>query len=83
MNVRVIQPARTPQLPTWTKALICVAGFFMAALSAAGWLVFRFAGDSTYLTAEGLAYATGLPVLAVFPRGYDAVARELEGSAGV
>ncbi len=83
VNVRVIQPARIPQRPTWTKVLICIAGLFIAGLSAAGWLVFSFARGSTFLTAEGLAYATGIPVLATFPRGYDAVARELERAAGV
>ena len=31
-NVRIIQPARVPQRPTWTKALICIAGLFMAVL---------------------------------------------------
>jgi hypothetical protein len=37
--------------------------------SAAGfWLMLDFAGRSTFLTAAGLEYASGLPVLAVFEK---------------
>jgi uncharacterized protein involved in exopolysaccharide biosynthesis len=75
-NVRIIQPARVPQRPTWTKTLTCIAGVFMSALGAVGWILIRFITDSTFLTTEGLAYATGLPVLAVFPRGYEAAQAE-------
>ncbi len=68
-NVRIIQPARVPQRPTWTKTLVCIAGLFMAVLATFGFLVLRYTASVTFLTAEGLAQATGYPVLGVFLKG--------------
>jgi uncharacterized protein involved in exopolysaccharide biosynthesis len=70
-NVRVIQPARVPQRPTWTKTLICIAGALLAALAAICRLVLGFITSDIFLTDAGLAYATGFPVLGVFPRAQD------------
>jgi uncharacterized protein involved in exopolysaccharide biosynthesis len=67
-RIRIIQPARIPQRPTWTKMLIVIAGFFFACLTTCGWLMIGFVRSTTFLTEAGLAYATGLPVLAVIPR---------------
>lgn len=66
-NVRVIQPARIPQHPTATRLLICIAGAFFGPIVSVAWLLLGYAIRPTFLTAEGLAHATGLPVLAVFP----------------
>ena len=65
-NVRIIQPARVPQRPTATKLLVCIAGVFMAGLAACGYVLVRFMAGATFLTPEGLAHATGYPVLGVF-----------------
>jgi uncharacterized protein involved in exopolysaccharide biosynthesis len=65
-NVRIIQPARVPQHPTWTKPLVCIAGALIALLCALCWLIGGFVTSDTLLTEAGLAYATGLPVLGVF-----------------
>jgi uncharacterized protein involved in exopolysaccharide biosynthesis len=65
-NVRIIQPARIPQHPTTLKLLICAAGLLLGGLFAVFWLVFKFTTETTFLTAAGLATATGLPVLGVF-----------------
>jgi capsular polysaccharide biosynthesis protein len=67
-NVRIIQPARVPQRPTWTKPLMCIAGALLAALAAICWFIVSFITSDVFLTEAGLAYATGLPVLGVFPR---------------
>jgi uncharacterized protein involved in exopolysaccharide biosynthesis len=66
-KVRVIQSAMTPQHPSATRLLVGVAGALLGALAAAARLVLSFAMRPTFLTAEGLAHATGLPVLGVFP----------------
>jgi len=68
-NVRVIEPARVPQRPTKTGILVMIAGTLLGILSASLWMVAGLAIRPTLLTAEGLAGATGLPVLGVFTRG--------------
>jgi uncharacterized protein involved in exopolysaccharide biosynthesis len=65
-NVRIIQPARVPMHQTATKLLICLAGLVVGGMAALAWLLARFVGSATFLTAPGLEYASGLPVLAVF-----------------
>jgi uncharacterized protein involved in exopolysaccharide biosynthesis len=67
-NVRIIQAARIPPHETWTRLLICLAGFVLGGSAAGFWLMLDFAGRSTFLTAAGLEYASGLPVLAVFEK---------------
>jgi uncharacterized protein involved in exopolysaccharide biosynthesis len=67
-NVRIIQPARIPERATWTKLLVGLAGIVFGAAGAGLWLVMTFTTQTAFLTAAGLAYATGLPVLAVFPK---------------
>jgi uncharacterized protein involved in exopolysaccharide biosynthesis len=64
-NIRIIQSARIPQRPTWTKALICLSGIVTAGIAAWSYLILRFVITTTFLTAAGLAHATGVPVLAV------------------
>jgi uncharacterized protein involved in exopolysaccharide biosynthesis len=66
-KVRLIQPARTPQRPSPVPILICVAGLLFSALASFAWLMLRFALRPTFLTEEGLEFATGLPVLGVLP----------------
>jgi uncharacterized protein involved in exopolysaccharide biosynthesis len=65
-NIRIIQPARVPRHPTWTKLLICLGGFVGGAMAASAWLIFRFVTRATFYTAAGLAHASGLPVLGIF-----------------
>lgn len=67
-NVRVIQPAQMPLRPTLLKPLIVLAGAVMGAFASLGMLVCGFLTRATFLTGEGLAAATDLPVLAVLPR---------------
>jgi uncharacterized protein involved in exopolysaccharide biosynthesis len=67
-NVRIIQAARIPPHETWTRLLICLAGLVLGGSAAGFWLMLDFAGRSTFLTAAGLEYASGLPVLAVFEK---------------
>jgi polysaccharide biosynthesis transport protein len=74
-NVRVIQSARPPQHPAPVPLLICLAGALLGTLTALAWLVVGFATRPTFLTPAGLAYATGLPVLGVFPAPAAAGAR--------
>ena len=71
-TVRVIQSARVPQRPAPIPLLTIIAGFFLGFAGAAGWVLMRFSMQPTFLTAEGLAAATGLPVLGVFPASVDA-----------
>ncbi len=66
-NVRVIQPALVPQRPAPIPLLVVMAGFMLGGFAASAWVIGRFALRPTFLTPEGLAAATGLPVLAVFP----------------
>jgi uncharacterized protein involved in exopolysaccharide biosynthesis len=68
-NVRVIQPARPPQRQTLTRMLICLASVLLGAIGAVLWFLVGYAVQPTFLTGEGLAYATGLPVLGVFSGG--------------
>lgn len=70
-NVRILQPARVPAHPTLTKLLIRLAGLVFGVVASIGWLLGRFALETTVLTEAGLAHATKLPVLAVFGRGQD------------
>jgi uncharacterized protein involved in exopolysaccharide biosynthesis len=65
-NVRIIQDARAPLRPGPMKPLLVLAGVFLGLLCAAGLVVWRFAVGPTFLTAAGLAEATGLPVLGVY-----------------
>ena len=72
-NVRIIQPARVPQRPTSAKLIVCAAGILLGALAACCWLLLKFTTETTFLTAAGLASATGLPVLGVFQKAKHAV----------
>ncbi|MEJ0047286.1 MAG: hypothetical protein WDN04_15100 [Rhodospirillales bacterium] len=65
-NVRVIQPARAPQRPTATRKLICLASVLLGGLVAGIWFLLGYVVRPTFLTADGLAYATGMPVLGMF-----------------
>jgi uncharacterized protein involved in exopolysaccharide biosynthesis len=65
-NVRVIEPARTPLKPEPLKLLLVLAGSMLGLVGASAYLVASFAARPTFLTAAGLAQATGLPVLGVF-----------------
>jgi len=65
----VIQPARPPQRQTLTRMLICLASVLLGAIGAVLWFLVGYAVQPTFLTGEGLAYATGLPVLGVFSGG--------------
>ena len=67
-NVRVIQPATAPQSPRATPLLVIAAGIVFGALTAFAWVVLAFLRRPVFLTGEGLAAASGLPVLAVFER---------------
>ncbi len=67
-KVRVIQPARMPQTPRPLPLLIIAAGVLMGLVASAARMTARFMFSHTVLTAEGLAAASGLDVLAVFPR---------------
>ena len=69
-NVRVIQPATAPQSPRATPTLVIAAGLLFGALTAFGWVVAAFMRKPVFLTGEGLAAASGLPVLAVFERRF-------------
>ena len=66
-NVRIIQSPRVPQHPTHFKLLLALASIVLAALAATMLNVWRYAARPAFFTGEGLAQATGLPVLAVFP----------------
>ncbi len=66
-NVRVIQPARIPLHAAPVPLLITIAGTLFGALAASLWCIAGFIVRPTFLTPEGLAHATGLPVLGVFP----------------
>ena len=65
-TVRVIQAARVPQRPAPIAVLTVIAGVFLGLVFACGWVFARFTIRPTFLTPEGLAAATGLPVLGVF-----------------
>jgi uncharacterized protein involved in exopolysaccharide biosynthesis len=65
-NVRVIQPARPPQRQTAMRLLIVLAGVLLGGLAVTVRFLKDYAMQPTFLTGEGLAYATGLPVLGVF-----------------
>ncbi len=67
-KVRVIQPARVPQTPRPLPLLIVAAGVVMGMVASAMRVAARFMLSPSVLTAEGLTAATGLDVLAVFPR---------------
>jgi uncharacterized protein involved in exopolysaccharide biosynthesis len=67
-KVRVIQAARIPQEPRPLPLLVIAAGFLLGMIASAGRLVAGFMLRPTFLTAEGLASASGLEVVAVFPR---------------
>jgi uncharacterized protein involved in exopolysaccharide biosynthesis len=68
-NVRVIEAARVPQRPNETGTLVMIAGILFGIVSASSWMIVGPAIRQTLLTPEGLAHATGLPVLGVFTRG--------------
>jgi uncharacterized protein involved in exopolysaccharide biosynthesis len=79
-NVRVIQPASVPQKPRALPLLVILAGGVLGVLAAFGRIVGDFVLHPVFLTGEGLALASGLPVLAVFGRNHDAFAEtELTG----
>jgi uncharacterized protein involved in exopolysaccharide biosynthesis len=67
-KVRVIQAARIPQQPTLLPFLIIGAGLLLGLAAAAARLVAGFVTRPTFWTAEGLAAAANIDVLAVFPR---------------
>jgi uncharacterized protein involved in exopolysaccharide biosynthesis len=67
-KVRVIQPARIPQTPRPLPMLIIAAGVLMGIVASAIRITAGFMLSQTVLTADGLAAASGLDVLAVFPR---------------
>jgi uncharacterized protein involved in exopolysaccharide biosynthesis len=71
-RVRVIQAARIPQRPRTFPLLVIAAGFLMALLAAAGRLVAGFMLHETFFTAQGVEFACGLDVLAVFPEKSEA-----------
>lgn len=66
-NVRVIQPARTPLHAAPTPLFVVLTGAVLGGMAAAAWSVAPLMLRPTPMTAEGLAQATGLPVLGVFP----------------
>jgi uncharacterized protein involved in exopolysaccharide biosynthesis len=68
-NVRVIQPARPPQRQTPMRLLIVLAGVLLGGFATVVRFLLGYAMQPTFLTGEGLAYATGLPVLGVFSAG--------------
>jgi uncharacterized protein involved in exopolysaccharide biosynthesis len=72
-TVRVIQAARTPQHPAAIPLMTLIAGIFLGAMGAAGYVVGKFTMRPTFLTPEGLAAATGLPVLGIFAAPGDVV----------
>jgi len=65
-NVRVIQPARPPQHQTAMRLLIVLASFLLGGLATSVRFLLAYSMQPTFLTGEGLAHATGLPVLGVF-----------------
>jgi uncharacterized protein involved in exopolysaccharide biosynthesis len=67
-NVRVIQQALVPQKPRPIPLLVIAAGFVFGGLAAFARVVAAFVLRPVFLTAEGLDYASGIPVLAVFTR---------------
>jgi uncharacterized protein involved in exopolysaccharide biosynthesis len=67
-NVRVIQPALVPQKPRPVPMLVIAAGFVFGGLAAFARVVGAFVLRPVFLTGEGLEYASGIPVLAVFGR---------------
>jgi len=73
-NVRVIQPAIVPQRPRALPLLVIAAGAILGMLAAFGRIVGDFVLHPVFLTGEGLALASGLPVLAVFGRDDEAFA---------
>ncbi len=66
-NVRIIQPARPPLHAAPIPLLLALAGAIFGALAAFLWCIAGILIRATLLTEEGLAHATGLPVLGVFP----------------
>jgi uncharacterized protein involved in exopolysaccharide biosynthesis len=64
-NVRVIQPASVPQTPRATSLLVIAAGLLFGVLATAGTALIGFYRRPVFFTGEGLAAATGVPVLAV------------------
>ena len=70
-NVRVIQPATVPQIPRPIPLLLIGAGFVLGLIAAFCRVVSRFVLHPVFLTGEGLELATGLPVLAVFPKTHE------------
>ncbi len=67
-NVRVIQPALVPQTPRATPLLVIAAGVLLGGLASFGWLVLAFLRRPVFFTEEGLAAASGVPVLGVLER---------------
>jgi uncharacterized protein involved in exopolysaccharide biosynthesis len=68
-NVRVIQPARTPLHAAPTPLFVVLAGALLGGAAVCSWCTIGIFIRPTLLTSEGLAQATGLPVLGVFPAG--------------
>jgi uncharacterized protein involved in exopolysaccharide biosynthesis len=76
-RVRVIQEAVAPQTPRPTALLVIAAGVLFGGFASAAWVVVAYARRPVFLTAEGLAAATGIPVLAVFSAEPEGVAPAL------
>jgi uncharacterized protein involved in exopolysaccharide biosynthesis len=77
-NVRVIQPARVPQKPRPIPWLVIAASFVVGCLAGFIRIVAAFVLHPVFLTGEGLEFATGIPVLAVFGTSPAAAEGELE-----
>jgi uncharacterized protein involved in exopolysaccharide biosynthesis len=73
-NVRVIQPAQAPQKPRPIPILVIAASVVFGCIAAFGRIVAGFVMHPVFLTGEGLEFATGIPVLAVFGKGPAAAA---------
>ncbi len=66
-RVRMIQPARVPTRPEPLRILVALAGALLAFLTTVARVAGSFMLADTIWTADGLALATGLDVLAEFP----------------
>jgi uncharacterized protein involved in exopolysaccharide biosynthesis len=77
-NVRVIQAAQAPQKPRPIPLLVIAASFVVGCLSGFIRIVAAYVLHPVFLTGEGLEFATGIPVLAVFGTSPAAAEGELE-----
>ncbi len=74
----MIQPARVPQKPRPIPWLVIAASFVVGCLAGFIRIVAAFVLHPVFLTGEGLEFATGIPVLAVFGTSPAAAEGELE-----